>query len=123
MTQFSPRSLLLKTEVRGFYLRLPFQLATHNGFDATHIPKGNLVLCKISNRALVPYMLKNWFLICLGAKRRLFELESASYQTPIRKPQAGGTGRFRLSSEGVSQMTKRARAPSVPQATERPSNT
>ena len=27
----------------GFYVRLPFQLATPLGFHATHIPKGNLV--------------------------------------------------------------------------------
>ena len=44
MTQFSPRSLLLKTEVQGFYLRFPFQLATPPGVHATHIPKGNLVM-------------------------------------------------------------------------------
>ena len=43
MTQFPPRSFLLKNEVQGFYLRLPFQLATPSGFHATHIPKGDLV--------------------------------------------------------------------------------
>ena len=43
MTQFTRRSLLLKKEVQGFYMRLPFQLATPPGFHATHIPKGNLV--------------------------------------------------------------------------------
>ena len=44
MTQFSPGSFLLKTEVQGFYLRLSFQLATPPGFHATHIPEENLVL-------------------------------------------------------------------------------
>ena len=44
MTQFSPRSFLLKTEVQGLYLRLASQLATPPGFHATHITKGNLVV-------------------------------------------------------------------------------
>ena len=44
MTQFTPRSFLLGTEMQGLYLRLPFQLATPPGFHATHIPKGNLAL-------------------------------------------------------------------------------
>ena len=44
MTQFTPRSFSLKKEVQGFYMRLPSQLLTPPGFQATHIPKGNLVL-------------------------------------------------------------------------------
>ena len=44
MTQFTPGSFLLKKYVQGFYMRLPFQLATPPGFHATHIPKGNLVM-------------------------------------------------------------------------------
>ena len=45
MAQFPPISYLLKTEMQGFYLRLPFQRATPAGFLATHIPKGNHVHC------------------------------------------------------------------------------
>ena len=50
MTQFTPRSFLLKKEVQGFYMRLTFQLATPPRFYVTHIPKGNLA--KVTESAL-----------------------------------------------------------------------
>ena len=57
MTQFSSRPFLLKTDVQGFYLRLPFQLATPPEFHATHIPKGNLVTILDSRSDI---FLKRW---------------------------------------------------------------
>ena len=73
MTQFSPISFLLKTEVQGFYVRLPFRLATLPGFHASHIPKGKLVYLYIFLRDG-----------CERSLRFRFRLEfSLGLQTPL----------------------------------------
>ena len=70
MTHFSPRSFSLKTEMHGFYLRLPFQLATPPRFHASHIPTGNLVHIHKINLGRCERILKFriYLQLCLGLR-------------------------------------------------------